>query len=31
MAQRPEAIIEGKKRPFTGAEFLQSLRDDREV
>src|ERR1700690_348158 len=31
MAQRPEAIIEGKKRPFTGAEFLESLRDDREV
>src|SRR5271165_1309232 len=31
MPQRPEAIIEGKKRPFTGAEFLESLRDDREV
>src|SRR6202167_2272248 len=31
MAQHPEAIIEGKTRPFTGAEFLQSLRDDREV
>jgi 4-hydroxyphenylacetate 3-monooxygenase len=31
MLQRPEAIIEGKKRPFTGAEFLESLRDDREV
>ena len=31
MPQRPEAIIEGKKRPFTGAEFLESLRDGREV
>src|ERR1700681_4052052 len=31
MLQGPEAIIEGKKRPFTGAEFLESLRDDREV
>ena len=31
MAQPPEAIIEGKKRPFTGAEYLESLRDGREV
>jgi 4-hydroxyphenylacetate 3-monooxygenase len=31
MRQPPEAIVEGKKRPFTGAEFLQSLRDGREV
>src|ERR1700733_922895 len=31
MAQHPEAIIKGKNRPFTGAEFLESLRDDREV
>src|SRR5919198_132436 len=31
MSQHPEAIIEGKKRPFTGAEFLASLRDGREV
>src|SRR3984957_3601592 len=31
MAQTPEAIIEGKKRPFTGAEYLESLRDGREV
>src|SRR5258708_17227427 len=31
MLQGPEAIIEGKKRPFTGAEFLESLRDGREV
>ncbi len=31
MPQRPEAIIENKKRPFTGAEFLESLRDGREV
>ena len=27
----PEAIVAGKKRPFTGAEFLESLRDGREV
>ena len=31
MADKPEAILEGKKRPFTGAEYLQSLRDGREV
>jgi len=31
MPQHPEAIIEGKQRPFTGAEFLESLRDGREV
>jgi 4-hydroxyphenylacetate 3-monooxygenase len=31
MPQHPEAIIAGKQRPFTGAEFLESLRDDREV
>src|SRR6185437_7232377 len=31
MPQHPEAIVQGKKRPFTGAEFLQSLRDGREV
>src|SRR3977135_339857 len=31
MSQYPEAILEGKKRPFTGAEFLESLRDGREV
>src|ERR1700728_4620461 len=31
MSQHPEAILEGKKRPFTGAEFLESLRDGREV
>jgi 4-hydroxyphenylacetate 3-monooxygenase len=31
MSQRPEAVIEGKKRPFTGKEFLESLRDEREV
>src|ERR1700754_1864616 len=30
MSQHPEAIIEGKKRPFTGEEFLASLRDGRE-
>ena len=28
---RPEDIVAGKKRPFTGAEYLQSLRDGREV
>ena len=31
MPQHPEAILEGKKRPFTGAEYLESLRDGREV
>jgi 4-hydroxyphenylacetate 3-monooxygenase len=31
MPQPPEAIVQGKKRPFTGAEFLASLRDGREV
>ena len=31
MPQHPEDILEGKKRPFTGAEYLQSLRDGREV
>ena len=31
MPQHPEAIIAGKKRPFTGAEFLEWLRDGREV
>jgi 4-hydroxyphenylacetate 3-monooxygenase len=27
----PEKILEGKARPFTGAEYLESLRDGREV
>src|SRR4030095_697266 len=31
MPQHPEDLIKGKKRPFTGAEFLESLRDGREV
>ena len=31
MPQHPEDILEGKKRPFTGAEYLESLRDGREV
>ena len=31
MRDHPEAILEGKNRPFTGAEFLESLRDGREV
>jgi 4-hydroxyphenylacetate 3-monooxygenase len=29
--QKPEDIIAGKNRPFTGQEFLESLRDGREV
>jgi len=29
--QRPEDIIAGKHRPFTGKEYLESLRDGREV
>ena len=28
---RPEDILQGKNRPFTGAEFIESLRDGREV
>jgi 4-hydroxyphenylacetate 3-monooxygenase len=31
MSQHPEDILAGKKRPFTGAEYLESLRDGREV
>src|SRR5246127_1282484 len=31
LPQRPEQLVEAKKRPFTGAEYLQSLRDGREV
>jgi hypothetical protein len=31
MPQHPEAILDGKKRPFSGPEFLESLRDSREV
>ena len=31
MPEHPEAIVAGKKRPFTGAEFLESLRDGREI
>jgi 4-hydroxyphenylacetate 3-monooxygenase len=27
----PEDLVSGKQRPFTGAEYLQSLRDGREV
>jgi 4-hydroxyphenylacetate 3-monooxygenase len=31
MPQNPEMLVKEKKRPFTGSEFLQSLRDGREV
>ena len=31
MPESPEALVAGKKRPFTGAEYLESLRDGREV
>ena len=31
MPDVPELLVKGKKRPFTGAEYLQSLRDGREV
>jgi 4-hydroxyphenylacetate 3-monooxygenase len=31
MGQRPEDIMVDKKRPFTGREYLESLRDGREV
>ena len=28
---RPEDVIADKRRPYTGAEYIQSLRDGREV
>ena len=31
MSRKPEDVIAGKNRPFTGQEYLESLRDDREV
>ena len=31
MSGKPEDIIAGKKRPFTGKEYLESLRDGREI
>jgi 4-hydroxyphenylacetate 3-monooxygenase len=31
VSQRPESLLDGKKRPFTGAEYLESLHDGREV
>src|SRR5215470_16644087 len=31
MPQHPEDLVKGKKRPFTGTELLESLRDGREV
>src|SRR5436853_3997290 len=31
MSGKPEDVIAGKRRPFTGAEYLESLRDGREV
>src|SRR3954453_19324144 len=31
MPDVPELLVRGKKRPFNGAEYLQSLRDGREV
>ena len=31
MPQTPESILAGKNRPFTGSEYLESLRDGREV
>jgi 4-hydroxyphenylacetate 3-monooxygenase len=31
MPQNPEMLLKGNKRPFTGNEYLQSLRDGREV
>jgi 4-hydroxyphenylacetate 3-monooxygenase len=31
MGQRPEDLIADKCRPFTGQEYLESLRDGREV
>jgi 4-hydroxyphenylacetate 3-monooxygenase len=31
MIEAPEALLKGKNRPFTGSEFIESLRDGREV
>ncbi len=31
LASRPEDIIAGKNRPFNGAEYLESLKDGREI
>jgi 4-hydroxyphenylacetate 3-monooxygenase len=31
MPDMPERLVKGKKRPFNGAEYLESLRDGREV
>ena len=31
MTHAPESVLAGKQRPFTGAEFIESLRDGREV
>ncbi|HBF31600.1 4-hydroxyphenylacetate 3-hydroxylase N-terminal domain-containing protein [Rhizobium sp.] len=31
MTNRPESILDGKNRPFNGAEYLESLRDGREI
>jgi 4-hydroxyphenylacetate 3-monooxygenase len=31
MSRKPEDCLAGKARPFTGKEFLESLRDDRQV
>src|SRR5262249_6199788 len=31
MSRKPEDVIAGKNRPFTGKEYLESLRDGREV
>src|SRR5215472_13075448 len=31
MPHPPEALVKDKQRPFNGAEFLESLRDGREV
>src|SRR5579871_4915737 len=31
MIESPEALLKGKNRPFTGSEFIESLRDGREV
>ena len=31
MPDMPKRLVKGKKRPFDGAEYLESLRDGREV
>src|SRR6266571_8118620 len=31
MMDRPERLVKGKQRPFSGAEYIDTLRDGREI